>query len=247
LADIGSAKIDLHAHTTASDGDSTPACLVELAQRRGIKTLAITDHDTTRGYELAAKLPTDTVQLVAGVEITTRFQDRETHLLAYFFDPSNRPLQNLLARNRDCRRARFYARVESMNRAGFRIDLKNLDDEPLRALGRRHLAKHLVQSGQSRSLTEAFHKDLRLPEADYERLPVIVLPIEEAIAIVHQAEGVTSLAHPRQEIDLEELQLLKGFGLDALECECSCPNFDFPLALFGKFCTLSRWRLNSSN
>ena len=116
LAHTTTAKIDLHTHTTASDGDWTPAFLIQQALQRSMKILAITDHDTTRGFELASKLPIGEMQLISGVEITCLFENRETHMLAYFFDVANPELQCLLTKVRESRRKRFIARCELLDR-----------------------------------------------------------------------------------------------------------------------------------
>ncbi len=221
LAQTTTAKIDLHTHTTASDGDWTPALLIQQALQRKMKVLAITDHDTTHGFELASKIPIGEMQLIPGVEITCLFKNRETHLLAYFFDIGNSDLQRLLAKVRDGRRQRFIARCELFRAAGLKIEVDAFLDDPERSLGRRHLAKHLVQSNQAKSTTEAFQKYLGPVFGAI--LPAVGVPIQEAIATVKSAGGLTSLAHPAKDLSMEAIQELKSFGLNALECEYPWP------------------------
>ncbi|QVL30550.1 PHP domain-containing protein [Telmatocola sphagniphila] len=217
MASASSSRIDLHTHTTASDGDWAPSLLIQQAIQKKIQVLAITDHDTTYGFELASRIPSVSLTLIPGVEITTRYKDRETHLLAYLFDPLHAELQTLLALLREQRRERLRARLELLKKAGYRMEIENLFEESIRSLGRRHLARHLIQSGQARSSTEAFQKHLKLPSET--SLPHVGVPLEQMIDMVHRAGGLTSLAHPPQHLTTEELQDLKFLGLDALECE----------------------------
>jgi 3',5'-nucleoside bisphosphate phosphatase len=213
-------KADMHTHTTASDGDWTPSQLLQYAQKAGLQTLAITDHDTTRGYELASKVPHRLV-LLPGVEITTRHEGHEVHLLAYEFMPEHSEFQVMLASSRAQRRARFLARVEQFQKQNMPIDVEALLDEPGRALGRRHLAIALAAAGNVAKPHEAFSVYLRNRVED--QLPDVGPTLQEALALVHRAGGWTSLAHPASHWTLETLAELKAWGLNGLECEYPYP------------------------
>src|SRR5262249_11039052 len=143
-----SGRVDLHVHTTHSDGTYTPAQVVELAGRCGLAALAVTDHDTLAGVVPARAAAVGTgINIIAGVEITAEFLGRELHLLGYFVRLDDNALNGALQRLRDHRSSRFWDMVERLNRCGV-----SFDDAELRAssgagaLGRRNLAELLVKA-----------------------------------------------------------------------------------------------------
>lgn len=192
-------RIDLHAHSTASDGTLTPAELVTAASQSGLDVLAITDHDTTSGWANAAAARPNGLVLVPGAELSCRWYAGEPpialHLLAYLFDPAEPTLAAELARVRAAREARAEAMVELMRADG--IDLTWAEIREYAAggtVGRPHLAQALIRRGMAATVTEAFATHLlggryRLPKRD--------IDVFSALRLVADAGGVSVFAHPR--------------------------------------------------
>jgi len=205
-------KADLHGHTTASDGTWSPARYLAEARKAGLAIVAITDHDTICGaLEAQAISQTDGPRLLMGVEITARHLDRDTHVLAYHFDPLHPALCGLLAEMRLRRQRRHMARLDALSRRGI-----HLPDTPLPVVpGRRHLAQALADAGLANSLQDSFRRyrsefSSAVPDCGG-------IPITEVLATVNDAGGKAVLAHPPQGTTLEGLRTLKGWGLDGLE------------------------------
>jgi predicted metal-dependent phosphoesterase TrpH len=195
-------RIDLHTHSTASDGTDSPASLVAAAARAGLDVVAITDHDTTAGWLPAAEALPAGLTLVPGAVLSTISTDPGTgrrvsvHLLAYLFDPSSAALVAEQRRLRVERRTRLRAMAERMATDGLPIDA----DEVMDALpadapaGRPHLAQALVRAGKVADVDQAFAEYLGHGRGYY--LPREDTPIEAAIDLIAEAGGVTVIAHP---------------------------------------------------
>jgi predicted metal-dependent phosphoesterase TrpH len=210
-------RADLHTHSTASDGEYTPAQIVELARRAGLAAVALTDHDTLAGLDAArAAAAGSALEVIAGVEITCDFRGKELHLLAYFVDPAHRALNSALLEIRRDRAGRFDAMIERLRECGVSVDVNGLKDKP-ESLGRRHLAQLLVDQGHVGTIREAFGKWL----ADGGRACVAKkrLAVADAIELVHQAGGVAAWAHPAYDGSGDALGELARLGLDAVECD----------------------------
>jgi predicted metal-dependent phosphoesterase TrpH len=208
-------RADLHLHTTCSDGVYTPAQLVELGCRAGLAALAVTDHDTLTGVAPAsAAAAGKSIEIVPGVEITCTFRERELHLLAYFFDAANRPLQDALARLRHSRVERFQEMVLRLRKAG--VELLQAATSP-DALGRRYLAECLCRAGCVGSIREAFARYLHDGSAIV--VPKERLPVAEALVLVRGAGGAASWAHPGKGGDRAALAKLRALGLAAVEVD----------------------------
>jgi predicted metal-dependent phosphoesterase TrpH len=207
-------RADLHLHTTHSDGNYTPAQVVELARRCGLAAIAVTDHDTLAsiGPARAAAVGTG-VDVVAGVEITARYNGREIHLLAYFVDESTQALNDALSGVRQSRAERFVAMIERLRACGVSIDAGRLPPSP----GRRHLAELLVAAGKAANVRHAFTRYLR--DGGPADVPKQGLPAEEALALVARAGGVAALAHPSYHCSRDYLAGLQKLGLGAVEAE----------------------------
>jgi predicted metal-dependent phosphoesterase TrpH len=195
-------RIDLHTHSTASDGTDTPAGLVDAAARAGLDVVAITDHDTTAGWAQAAKALPPGLTLVPGAELSAISVDPRTgrhvsvHLLAYLFDPLSAALVTEQSRLRAERRLRLRAMAQRMADDGLPIDA----DEVMAALpvdapaGRPHLAQALVRAGKVADVNQAFAEYLGNGRGYY--LPRQDTPVEIAIEMIADAGGVTVIAHP---------------------------------------------------
>ena len=192
-------RIDLHAHSTASDGTCTPAELVEAARAAGLDVLAITDHDTSAGWDAAvAALPAG-LRLVRGAELSCRWYGMTPsiplHLLAYLFDPAAAGLVAELARMRASRERRGERIVAALRADG--VDVSSQEVRGYAAggtVGRPHVAQALIRAGLVGDTTEAFAprwlgERYRLPKDD--------IDVFTALALVREAGGVPVFAHPR--------------------------------------------------
>jgi 3',5'-nucleoside bisphosphate phosphatase len=195
-------RIDLHTHSTASDGTDSPAELVAAAQSAGVDVLAITDHDTTGGWAAAAAALPSGMRLVRGAEFScvspTGRDERpvSVHLLGYLFDPTHEAIVAEQSRLRGERVSRLERITERMAEDGYPVDVESvfaLVPEGTSA-GRPHLARALVAAGVVDSVNEAFAKLLHNSSRYY--VPKADTPVERAIAMVRAAGGVAVFAHP---------------------------------------------------
>ncbi|MFC7489619.1 MULTISPECIES: PHP domain-containing protein [unclassified Knoellia] len=214
--------IDLHAHSTASDGTESPAELMAAAGAAGLTMIALTDHDTTTGWEEAAEAAVhEGVGLVRGIEISCSRAYRSIHLLGYLPDPDDPHLAVELARARDSRVTRMDRMIERMARDGIPITVAQVRAQlaPGATLGRPHLADALVAAGVVQSRDDAFrdllHDGSRYYVGHYAPDPVA------AIELVRGAGGVPVLAHPfamrTATITDEMVEELTAAGLAGLE------------------------------
>jgi hypothetical protein len=209
-------RADLHLHTTHSDGDYRPAEVVDLARRSGLSAIAITDHDTMCGVPAAREAARERIEVIAGVEITAEHHGREVHLLGYFVRTDDPALNEALMRLRDDRRERFLGMVGRLRDRGVSVDE---EDAQLAAAGpapgRRTLASMLHAAGRVGSVREAFAR--WLADGGPAEIPKTRLPLAEAIGLVRDAGGVSSLAHPSAALTLPQLTELRQMGLQAVE------------------------------
>jgi|DewCreStandDraft_1066081.scaffolds.fasta_scaffold00011_54 predicted metal-dependent phosphoesterase TrpH len=212
-------RVDLHAHTTASDGTLRPAELVKLALERGLTVLGITDHDSTEGIAEALQAAAGTpLRIIPGVEINTDVPAGEVHVLGYFIDTANEALQRQLSLQRSGREARARLMVEKLAALGLHISWERvLELAQGGAIGRPHIAQALVERGYVATPAEAFEKYIGHGGPAYvERTK---LTPAEAVALIRQAGGVPVLAHPTFSPAYEALvaELVEA-GLAGLEC-----------------------------
>jgi 3',5'-nucleoside bisphosphate phosphatase len=206
-------EVDLHAHTTASDGSLSPAMLVSRAARLALKVLAITDHDTVDGVpEALAAGQAAGVEVIPGVEINTDVPSAEVHVLGYFIDHTHAELNVQLARIREGRigRARKMAEVLTAMGAPIRFE-RILAIAGEGAVGRPHVAQALLEAGHVTSYGEAFEKYIgRNSPAYVERMK---FSPAEACALIRRAGGLPVIAHP---IFFDRYGAIKAaFDLDA--------------------------------
>ena len=211
--------IDLHLHTTASDGALPPAALVARAAAVGITTLSVTDHDTTRGLDAArAAAVALGVSFVGGIEITAVASGRDVHVLGYFFDPSSTVLMEFLARQQADRVRRVREMARRLAGLGAPIDPAPVVTEALeggRSVGRPHVAAALLAAGHVRTREEAFTRFLEHGGPAF--VPRRGATPEDVIAMITNAGGVTSLAHPGLAGIDALIPGLAAAGLHALE------------------------------
>ena len=212
--------IDLHTHTTASDGRCTPAELVARAAAAGVTVLSVTDHDTVAGYQAASAVSAAAgVELVSGIEMTAIVDGADVHVLGYFIDAHSPRLLAFLAEQRRRRIDRVRQIIDRLAAHGIVLDpdaiLQPGLDDPGVASGRPWIAKALVAGGHVADSNQAFDRWLgRGRPAFVARLGVTP---KEAIARIHEARGIASLAHPGLVGHDEWLPGLAADGLDALE------------------------------
>lgn len=189
-------QVDLHCHTTASDGLLTPTELVALAARRGLRVIAVTDHDSTEGLDEALTAARDRrIEVIPGVEINTDVPDGEVHVLGYFVDWHDGDFQVLLTRLRHGRLDRAERMVAKLAALGMPISLDRvLELAGDATVGRPHVAQVLIEAGYVASTDEAFDRYIgRHGPAYAERLR---LTPAEATAHIRGAGGLPVLAHP---------------------------------------------------
>ena len=211
--------IDLHSHTTASDGTFSPAQLVDESGRAGVRILGITDHDTFSGYDEALPLArTAGLELVCGIELSTKLHGHSVHLLGYFLRPDRLGdfrtwIADLQASRRD-RNVRLVARLREL---GVNITLEEVQARGGGMTGRPHFAQLLLEKGYVSSMQQAFDEYLDESAKGYvtRREPQFA----EAVQHIRNAGGIASLAHPiRIQEDIAAiLPELCAAGLNALE------------------------------
>jgi len=212
--------IDLHLHTTASDGRLTPTELVAHAAASGVRILAVTDHDTTDGFdEAAAEASRRGVLLIPGIEITAVDRGRDVHMLGYFFDRRDGAFAQFLTAQRATRIARIVDIANRLGSLGMPVDVQPVLEEAQRqsskSIGRPRLARAMIDAGYVATTQEAFDKWLgRGCPAFIERPGASP---EEVIGIVHRAGGLVSLAHPGRTLIDHRIAALRSAGLDAIE------------------------------
>ena len=214
-----SAHVDLHLHTIASDGRLTPTQLVQLAARQGLRTISISDHDTTDGlaeaHEAAQEFPD--LRIIPGIELSADVPGDEVHVLGYFIDPDDAELQSELTRFREGRLGRAKAMVEKLGELGIQVEWERvLHFAGDGAVGRPHIALALVEAGYCQEPKDAFPEYLgRNGLAYVER---VKLTPAEAVGMIQRAGGVAVLAHPAYMNDMEAgIANLAGIGLMGME------------------------------
>jgi predicted metal-dependent phosphoesterase TrpH len=212
--------IDLHTHTTASDGRCTPAELVARASAAGVRVLSVTDHDTLAGYRpTAAACAAAGIELVAGIEITAVRDGIDVHTLGYFMDVDAPALAAFLTLQRQDRMTRVIAMVELIRGLGIFVDaeaiLKPARDDESKSAGRPWVARALVEAGYAPTISDAFDRWLSPGRPAF--VPRTGATPEGVIAELHQAGAIASIAHPGLLGRDAWLPQFVDAGLDAIE------------------------------
>lgn len=217
-------SIDLHVHTTASDGTSSPSEAVRLAKDAGLSAIAITDHDTVSGFSEAAAAGSESgVEVVPGIEISTKYKGA-LHILGYFINPESESLKPVLEWVVNDRDERNEKMAELMRADGLPVYYEEMKKRFGDIVGRPHFAELLVEFGVARDIKDAFDKYVDKGKKYW--LPRKFLSIERSVEIVGEAGGVAVLAHPFQyrleDSELRELiKLCIDHGLKGIECRYS--------------------------
>lgn len=197
--------IDLHTHSTASDGIYSPTELLHRAKEVGLRVLALTDHDSTGGLDEAAQAARALdIDFIPGIEINTDVGGGEVHVLGYFIEKDRPEFQKILTVLRDARERRGQRMVELLNEHGVNIAWERVRELAQGAVGRPHVAKALMEAGYIKSIPEAFQK--YIGPGDFAYVPRYKLTPEDAIRLIASANGLPVMAHPVELPGLTELR-----------------------------------------
>lgn len=216
----GLTKVDLHVHTTHSDGLLTPAQVVDLAEEKGLQAIAITDHDVLSGIQEAIESSKEkNLEIIPGVEISTIWGDQEVHILGYLIDVTNSHLQKSLKKQREVKNLRNRMMIQKLNELGISITLEEILDrkqnESDENVGRPHIAEVLIAKGIVQSMEEAFERYLGRGGLAYvipERISSM-----EAVKLIRKSGGVPVIAHPGLYPQDDFIHKLVTAGLGGIE------------------------------
>jgi len=215
-------RIDLHTHSSYSDGSLSPRQLVQLAKKKRLRAIALTDHDTVAGVEEALEAGNELgVEVVPGVEISAQYPPGTMHILGYYLHTSHPELLGALKKLQQARAARNPKIIERLQALGLEITTTEVLDLSGGQVGRPHIAKALVNKGYVSTIDEAFSRYLKKGAVAY--VEKFRFPPEEAIAMIRRAGGIAVLAHPFTlgMDNPDELALLvrglAGMGLEGIE------------------------------
>lgn len=215
---LAPSTIDLHAHTTASDGTLAPAALVHEASARGLAVLGVTDHDTLDGLpEATAAGAALGIIVVPGVELSTTVPQGEVHVLGYFVDPTDAAFVARLRSLADSRRRRIDAVITRLREEGFDLDREDiLREADAGSIGRPHVARALVRLGVVKSVGEAFDRFLTRGKPGW--VPRERFSPEDAVSLLVANGALPVLAHPFSTLGIQEVvDRLVPAGLAGLE------------------------------
>lgn len=192
--------IDLHLHTTASDGSCTPAEVVHLAKEAGVIAIGITDHDTMNGVtEAVAMGKAIGIEVLPGIELSTDYCGQDTHVLGYgnTLSVKGTPLENAIHWMQQERRRRNERIIEYMRRDGISVTMEELMEQyPGATIGKPHFAQLLISRGLASDVEDAFSRYLHAGKRYY--VPRSYLPMERAVEAIRASGGLAVLAHPLQ-------------------------------------------------
>ena len=199
--------IDLHTHSTASDGIYSPTELLRRAKEVGLRVLALTDHDTSGGLEEAAKAAAALdIDFIPGIEINTDVGGGEVHVLGYFPDYQQPAFQSVLKVLRDARERRGQRMVELLNEHGINVAWERVRELAQGAVGRPHVAKALLEAGYVQTIGEAFDKYIGTGGFAY--VPRYRLTPDDAVRLIASVNGLPVIAHP---VELPGLDTLRDW------------------------------------
>lgn len=212
--------VDLHTHSSCSDGEHSPRALLHRAAAAGVSHFALTDHDTAEGIaEAEAAAEEYGIRFLPGIELSTAGRARQ-HILGYGIDPAHPTLRSACALFTERRLTRAAAIASLLQSQGVNVTIEEAQAEAKGQLGRPHFARVMVRKGYVASVLEAFERYLATPAV--RAIPDPKPSAEEAIALIHAAGGIAVLAHPvtlslGEEAFCAVLDSLCGMSLDGLE------------------------------
>ena len=211
-------KIDLHVHSTASDGLLSPAEVVRFARDLGLTTVALTDHDTTDGVAEAQAAGRDVgVDVIAGFEINSEGEFGDVHFVVYYVDPENAPLQDKLLSIRDARVGRARGMLKKLAEMGMPVTWERVMEiaGDASSIARPHIARAMLEAGHVSSAQEAFDRYISNDGPAY--VHRLQLTPQDVIGTVHGAGGLIVLAHPPRAGSVDLIPKLQEMGLDGIE------------------------------
>ena len=209
--------IDLHMHTTRSDGLKSPAELLDLVRQADLAAFAVTDHDTLDGYfDIRELLTDDDPELIVGIELSAQAERSDLHILGYLFDPENRDLRESLDAFTERRNLRSRQIVEKLKALGLDVPFAEVEKAAGKGvIGRPHIAEAMVSTGVISHYEQAFRKYIGNDGPAY--VPKARLTPREAVSLLHKAGGVAVLAHPFIAEVHVHIPELVDCGLDGIE------------------------------
>lgn len=212
--------IDLHLHTTFSDGSITPEELVTMAIAHGLKAVSITDHDNVRSYLPAIEAAKGTeLEIIPGIEINTWWREYEVHILGYFIDPEDEHIQQVCQEHNSAREEQMKHLVSLIRKHGrFSLTLQDIQAFSCEGgtIGRPHVAKAIVEKGGAATISEAFRKYLVPTAPTYHRRETV--SPHEAVEAIYESGGIAVIAHPGDMSIIEDLAPdLMNYGLRGIE------------------------------
>lgn len=216
--------IDLHIHSTVSDGTMSPEELIEFAKKKGLKAVAITDHDTFDGVAPAMKVGSQLgVEVISGIELSVHFGDFNVHLLGYLFDHCDSGFHNAVSKLQNGRKQRNVKIIEKLSEVGFHTSIEELKRYGgIGQVGRPHIAKLMIAKGWAHNMDDAFERFLGQNGVAY--VSRFSYSVKEACEYIHRAGGVSILAHPYNlcnnfdgKFDISPLRKIVEDGIDGVE------------------------------
>lgn len=209
---------DLHIHTSASDGLLSPQEVVQWAQKKRLRAIGITDHDTISGINPAIESNErpDKLEIIPGIELNTEYYGKEIHMLGYYIDYKDQWFLKILKRMQESRYNRAVTMIEKLNALGIDIELKQVEEiSKGSSIGRPHIARAMVEKGYIDSMVDAFDKYIGVGCPAYvERFK---LTTREAIEIIEKAGGISVLAHPGLINDKKSISSILSLGVKGIE------------------------------
>ncbi len=218
IPEVASARVDLHMHSTRSDGLAEPAAGMEAAKERGLAAVALTDHDTLAGIpEAAARAAELDLPFVPGIEFSAYDEAGSTHILGYYADSSDRALAEHLTSALDGRRSRAEKMVDKLNQLGLEVTMVDVLAQASEGglIARPHVARALVAGGWVKKYGEAFVRFLAAGQPAY--VPTRRIEPADAIRLIHGAGGLAVLAHGGKTHSEAAIRGLVDASLDGLE------------------------------
>ncbi len=213
--------IDLHIHSTYSDGTFSPAEIVKIAEEKQIKVVAITDHDTINGLEEFEKVKSNYVEKVPGVEISVQMKDFNFHMVGLFINWHNKEFQEKINYLKKARANRNVKILSKLNELGYKVTMEELEKIADGEIGRPHISQLLLQKGYFKDKQEVFNKLLKKGAPAY--FDKFRFSPEEAVNIIKNlGNGLAILAHPgllpfKRAEKIQIIEYLKEIGIDGIE------------------------------
>jgi 3',5'-nucleoside bisphosphate phosphatase len=214
-----SMRIDLHLHSTASDGAFGPTEVVSRARQAGLDVIALADHDTTAGVHEAIQAAGKGLKVIPAIEVSAAHGDRDLHILGYLVDPASPPLQEYMDRARVARQERIREMIDRLATLDVAVDFDAVLAEAgpaASSLARPHLARVMRAAGHVGSISEAFERFIGDDGPAFVAARLVDVP--GAIRLIHDAGGLAVWAHPPAGLLDTVLPMAVDAGLDGIEC-----------------------------